>query len=153
MEVQEKSRRGLRPAGFSVNWLLCELTRRAGLLWLWRGGRRGSNGGRFGGDSSLTGLRLSEQWRGRGAAAWQAAGPALACRAGKPAGQARPEERELGGGAGLQVAACRVTRGRRGPRGGLGLEAEGRRGRWEKEKKGKRKGEKGKENEEKKKGK
>jgi hypothetical protein len=46
------------------------------------------------------GLRLSEQWRGRGDAAWQAAGPALACRASEPAGQARPEERELGGGAG-----------------------------------------------------
>jgi hypothetical protein len=45
MEVREKSRRGLRPVGFSVDWLLCELTRRAGLLWPWRGDRRGSNGG------------------------------------------------------------------------------------------------------------
>jgi hypothetical protein len=41
MEVREKSRRGLRPAGFSVDWLLCELTRRAELLWPWRGDRRG----------------------------------------------------------------------------------------------------------------
>jgi hypothetical protein len=43
----------------------------------------GSNGG----------LRLSEQWRGRGDTAWRAAGPALACRAREAAGQARPQER------------------------------------------------------------
>jgi hypothetical protein len=65
MEVWEKSRRGLRPAGFSVDCLLCELTRRAGLLWPWRGGRRGSNGGRFGGDSSPPGLRVSGRGWGR----------------------------------------------------------------------------------------
>jgi hypothetical protein len=41
MEVREKSRRGLRPTGFSVDWVLCESTRRAGLLWPWRGDRRG----------------------------------------------------------------------------------------------------------------
>jgi hypothetical protein len=33
MEVREKSWRGLRPAGFSVDLVLCELTCRAGLLW------------------------------------------------------------------------------------------------------------------------
>jgi hypothetical protein len=65
MEVREKSRRGLRPAGFSVDWLLCEFTCRAGLLWPWRGGRRRSNGGRFGGDSLLPGLRVSGRGRGR----------------------------------------------------------------------------------------
>jgi hypothetical protein len=51
------------------------------------------------------GRHLSGQWRGRGDMAWQAAGPALACRAGEPAGQARPEEREVGGtGPGRDVA-------------------------------------------------
>jgi hypothetical protein len=73
MEVREKSRRGLLPAGFLVDWLLCELTRRAGLLWPWRGDRRGSNGGRFVGDSSLPGLRLS----GRGGRCRPAAGAGL----------------------------------------------------------------------------
>jgi hypothetical protein len=43
------------------------------------------------------GRRLSEQWRGRGDTTWRAAEPALACRAGEPAVQARPEEREVGG--------------------------------------------------------
>jgi hypothetical protein len=77
MEVREKSRRGLRPAGFLVDWVLCELTCRAGLLWPSKGDRRGSNGGQFGGDSSLPGLRLS----GRGGHCRPAAGagPALAC--------------------------------------------------------------------------
>jgi hypothetical protein len=41
MEVREKYRRGLRPAGFSIDLVLCELTCRAGLLWPWRGDRRG----------------------------------------------------------------------------------------------------------------
>jgi hypothetical protein len=58
MEVREKSQCGLRPARFSVDWVLCELTCHARLLWPWRGDRRGSNGGRFGGDSSLPGLCL-----------------------------------------------------------------------------------------------
>jgi hypothetical protein len=47
MEVREKSQRGLRPAEFSVDLVLCELTCRAELLWPWRGDRRGSNGGWF----------------------------------------------------------------------------------------------------------
>jgi hypothetical protein len=53
MEVQEKSRRGLRPAGFSVDLVLCELTCRAGAGVAAEGRPSGSNGGRFGGDGSL----------------------------------------------------------------------------------------------------
>jgi hypothetical protein len=39
------------------------------------------------------GRRLSEQWRGRGDAAWRPAGTALACRTREAPGQARPKER------------------------------------------------------------
>jgi hypothetical protein len=53
-------------------------------LWLW--GRRPAEG-------DTVACRLSEQWTGRGVAAWRAAGPALACCTHEAAGQARPEER------------------------------------------------------------
>jgi hypothetical protein len=112
MEVREKSRRGLRPAGFSVDWVLCELTRRAGLLWPWRGDRRGSNGGRFEGGSSLPGLRLSG--RGGRCRPVAGAGPALACcpgELGRPgAGQGRGR---WGAPVCRGVAACQADRRRK----------------------------------------
>jgi hypothetical protein len=89
MEVRKKSRRGLRPAGFSVDLVLCELTCRAGLLWPRRGDRRGSNGGRFGGDSSLSvfvcqgegkGRRGSVATAGGAGPAWRAAPASLSAR-------------------------------------------------------------------------
>jgi hypothetical protein len=82
------------------------------------------------------GRRLSEQWRGRGDTAWQGAGPTLACRAGEPAGQARPEEREVGGASpGREVA--RGVGGR-----GLGSRQEPPKEEEGGKKKGKEKGEK-----------
>jgi hypothetical protein len=110
MEVREKSRRGLGLEGFSVDWVLCELTRRAGLLRPWRGDRQGSNGGRFGGDSSLPGLRRS----GRGAP-WLATagpGPALACCPGELGRPGAGQRRRKGGVAGLEGgrAGGRVSR-------------------------------------------
>jgi hypothetical protein len=47
MEVREKSRRGLRPEGFSVDLVLCELTCRAGAAVASEGRPSGSNGGQF----------------------------------------------------------------------------------------------------------
>jgi hypothetical protein len=137
MEVREKSRRGLRPAGFSVDWLLCELSRRAGLLWPWRGGRRGSNGGWFGGDSSLPGLRVSVK-RGGAAGLCCRRGPALACCAGDPAGQRGGAVPAQEGGAACQVAAWRRAR-RGGVRSGTAWPRE-EEGRWEKKKRKRRKG-------------
>jgi hypothetical protein len=137
MEVREKSRRGLRPAGFSVDWLLCELTRCAGLLCPWRGDRRGSNGGRFGGDTSLPGLRLSGREGGAMAGCCRR-GPAIACCAGDPAGQRR-------GGAGPGQAArgeggAAWGRGRKGVAVRHGLAAGGRRTVGKKGKRKRRKG-------------
>jgi hypothetical protein len=77
MEVRENSRRGLRPAGFSVDLVLCELTCRAGLLWPWRE----TVGGVMVAGLEVTVRCRSSFVRERGGASWLvaagSAGPAL----------------------------------------------------------------------------
>jgi hypothetical protein len=130
MEVRKKSRRGLRPAGFSIDLVLCELTFRAGLLWPRRGDRQGSNGGRFGGDSSLSVFVCQGGGRRGSVGRCRRRGASLACCTGEPGRPVRA--RGVGrGGAGLggQERA-------RGP-GAVGLEANRRKKKGEEKKEGK----------------